>query len=478
MFQFNSARNVHVEVLRCQFTFNSALWGGGLFVSFKSLAVGNTLEVKDTVFAHNKCLIGGGGMIIGFYDFAHRVQSNIVTIENVIFLNNSAGFGGGTTIFSDVVYQISHKNLNNVTFMNSTWINNFANFSTAVDVSPNVYNNIAGEFPLSTTFNDCSFIGNRNSRHKNTTKFYFRSETVMITIHVLLVEFGEKTIFEDNFGTALHVVATIVKFGHHSYVTFKNNSASVGGAIAFAGMASLVFNSYSTFLFQNNHADFVGGAIYWNSIDQYFSSRTCFLKKENNYKTRNVSFTFINNTAHSGIGHSIFATTLLPCSDSCSSYNLSLEEMFNKCVANFSFFGHNNKNSFQIATFGKQLNVNNPLKITPGIIFPLNATVYDEGHSDVTSITVFQNSIIEDNSKNMIQMPKSYEHSSLEIKIFGHPGSTGKLLIKVSGIQNVSTVVTIEVAECPPGFVLEKTLPPGVIFSGLLTFSCLPKVAI
>ena len=41
MFQFNSARDVYVEVLRCQFTNNSALWGGGLFVSFRSLAVGN-----------------------------------------------------------------------------------------------------------------------------------------------------------------------------------------------------------------------------------------------------------------------------------------------------------------------------------------------------------------------------------------------------------------------------------------------------
>ena len=40
MFQFNSARDVYVEVLRCQFK-TIHLWGGGLFVSFRSLAVGN-----------------------------------------------------------------------------------------------------------------------------------------------------------------------------------------------------------------------------------------------------------------------------------------------------------------------------------------------------------------------------------------------------------------------------------------------------
>ena len=158
------------------------------------------------------------------------------------FLNNSAGFGGGNTIFSDVVYQISHNNFNMITFKNCTWIYNSANFSTAVDVSPNVYDSIAGQFPLSTTFHDCHFIGNRNSRHKNTTKFYFRSGTVMITI--LLVEFSGETIFADNVGTALHVVATRVAFGHQSNVTFTNNSGDEGGAIALAGMATLVFNSY------------------------------------------------------------------------------------------------------------------------------------------------------------------------------------------------------------------------------------------
>ena len=64
----------------------------------------------------------------------------------------------------------------------------------------------------------------------------------------------------------------------------------------------------------------------------------------------------------------------------------------------------------------------------------------------------------------MIQIAKSYEHSSLsEIKVFGHPGSTGKLLIKFGGVQDVSKVVNIEVTECPPGFVLtqEKNQLPG-----------------
>ena len=101
-------------------------------------------------------------------------------------------------------------------------------------------------------------------------------------------------------------MATRVTFDSWSNVIFKNNSGSEGGALALVGMATLLFNSNSTFLFANNSADFVGGAIYWYSVDQhdYFSSHTCFLKKDNYNKTDNVSFTFINNTAHSGIGGS------------------------------------------------------------------------------------------------------------------------------------------------------------------------------
>ena len=380
--------------------------------------------------------------------------NNSVSIENVTFQNNSARYGGGNTIFSDLGYQISHWYLNNVTFKNCTWKDNLANFSTAVDVSPNIFDNIAGGFPVSTAFYDCRFVNNKvlsNSRHKNTTKLFYRSGTVMIT--ALPVKFGGETIFANNVGTALHVVATRVTFDWWSNVIFENNSGSEGGALALVGMATLLFNSNSTFLFVNNSADFVGGAIYWYSVDQhdYFSSHTCFLKREM-HKTKNVSFSFINNTAHSGIGNSIFATTLLPCR--CSSHNNShnLLDVF-KCVAKFPDLVLKD-----IATYAHKFNLdkvkNSSLMITPGIIVPLGATVYDEGHHNVTHITVFQNSIMQDNNSTITLAP-SYKYNSLcEVNIYGRPGSTGKLLVKTDNVQGISTVVDIKLTHCPPGFVL------------------------
>ena len=454
------AKHVHVKIFNCNFTGNQAPWGGGIFVGFRTLFASNILVVKDTVFANNTATRGGGGMDIGFYEIKYHNDDNInnsVTIENVTFQNNSAGYGGGNTIFSDLGYQISYKHLNNVTFKNCTWKDNLANFSTAVDVSPNVFDNIAGGFPVITAFYDCMFTNNKvlsNSRHKNTTKLFYRSGTVMIT--ALPVKFGGETIFADNVGTALHVVATRVTFDSWSNVIFENNSGSEGGALALVGMATLLFNSNSTFLFVNNSADFVGGAIYWYSVDQhdYFSSHTCFLKKER-HETRNVSFSFIDNTAHSGIGNSIFATTLLPCR--CRSYfshnnSHNLLDVF-KCVAKFPDLVLKD-----IATSAYMFNLdkvkNSLLMITPGIIVPLGATVYDEGHHNVTHITVFQNSIMQDNNSTITLAP-SYKYNSLsEVNIYGRPGSTGKLLVKTDNVQGISTVVDIKLTHCPPGFVL------------------------
>ena len=274
--------------------------------------------------------------------------------------------------------------------------------------------------------------------------------------------------FANNLGTALRVVAARVSFDKHTLATFENNNGDNGGALSLVGMATLLFNSNSTFMFVNNHADFVGGAIYWYSIDQhdYFSSRTCFLKKEY-YNTVNVSFSFLNNTAGTGIGNSIYATTLLPCRTFCRlNMNRSLEEVFD-CIGKFSFGGHNNSNNISTSAYCYQSNVekNTPLKIIPGFISPLNATVYDEGHNNVTSITVFQNSIIQDNNKNStVRLAHTYKLSTTsEVMIFGNSGSKGKLLIMPENVQGSNFVIQFEIAECPPGFVLkqEENRSPG-----------------
>ena len=130
------------------------------------------------------------------------------------------------------------------------------------------------------------------------------------------------------------------------------------------------------------------------------------------------------------------------------------------CIANFSFTGHNNSNQISTSAYiFSQDNVkdNKSLKIIPGFVVPLHATVYDEGDHNVTNITVFQNSILQDGNKNStIKLSPSYEHSSLsEVMIYGHPGSRGKLLVKTDNVQGLFFVIKFEITECPPGFILQ-----------------------
>ena len=464
--QFEYAYNTQTRILDCQFTRNSAAWGGGLFVGYKLVAMNNFLHIMNTTFVSNEAkFYGGGGIDIGLYEIRNRINRNTILIENATFLNNSAEYGGGTTIFSDVD---THHLKNNLTFSDCRWENNSAQFSTAVDVSPIVYDNTVGYFLIIITFENCKFTGNKvfKGRRNNVT----HSGTVMIT--ALLVYFGGKTIFEGNLGSALCVVAANVVFKSRSDVTFDGNHGNSGGALALLGMATMQFSSHSMFLFQNNEAAFVGGAIYWHSIDQhdYFSTRTCFLKrrslKKRSVNSNNVSFVFNNNTAYSEIGHSIYASTLRPCRYSCK--NISVDQVgdiFNlTCIANFTFDNANRQANIATSVSNISLHstnrlANGTLKATPGIVVQLNARAFDENHNDVTSIAVFQNSIIRENESmpTIIKLAPAYKHSSLsDVQLFGTPHSTGRLLVQANRVEGISTIINVEMVECPPGFVLSR----------------------
>ena len=457
LLQFEYAYNTQTRILDCQFTNNVAAWGGGLFVGYKLGAVGNFLNITNTTFASNEANVhGGGGIDTGFYVFRNRITSNVILINNVTFLNNSAQYGGGTTIFSDT--KVHDGKVNQVIFRDCKWDNNSAQFSTAVDVSPNVYDNIFGHFLIIVTFENCEFTGNTvlTGRRNNVT----HSGTVMIT--ALTIHFGGNTIFEGNLGSALCVVAANVVFKNSSNVLFHGNHGNSGGALALLGMATLQFSSHSIFLFQNNEAAFVGGAIYWHSFDQhdYFSTCTCFLKRDQ-INSKNVSFVFNNNTAHSGIGHSIYASTLRPCRHSCRSTSIDrFGDIFTlACIANFTFDDDNEQANIATSVSEISLNLTNllangTLKVTPGIVVQLNASVFDENHNDVTSIAVFQNSIVPEN-KSMLELATTYTQSSLsDVQLFGTPHSTGRLFIQANRVKDVSTVIDVKMVECPPGFML------------------------
>ena len=97
---FEHVCKTQTRILDCQFTNNVAAWGGGLFVGYKLGAKDNFLNITNTNFSGNEANVhGGGGIDIGLYELGNQTTGNRILIENVTFCNNSAQYGGGTTIF-------------------------------------------------------------------------------------------------------------------------------------------------------------------------------------------------------------------------------------------------------------------------------------------------------------------------------------------------------------------------------------------
>ena len=379
----------------------------------------------------------------------------------------------GTSLFSDphLANQTENCHLKNlVKFKNCSWNSNKAAFSAAVDIAPNSYGNIAGGFLLRPQFVNCSFSNNFNdptlmSIHKYT---FFSTGTFLIT--AIEVSFGGYTSFVNNSQTALQIVSSSAIFEKSSVVTFFNNSGLKGGAVALLGLSYFQFRDESLFHFINNSAQVAGGAIYKFSIDlhDYFSSRTCFFRYSHggkptlNQRDNSTTFNFSGNHASSEIGHSIFASTLKPCTffnETCTHAQMdkSSEGMLNCAVANFEF-AHPLRDK-NIATTGRTYSSKTQTTITtiPGKEFSLLPSVNDEYDNNVTNITLFHLSLLPQSKTGDIRISRQYEYSPTgTMKVTGKPFSHAEVTIQTSAIVGAWTNIEVHLSPCPAGFSLNN----------------------
>ena len=471
----NNNANSSTEFYNCTFSDNFASWGGGMYIGFVDSVRNNVVSIVNSRFQGNHATYrGGGGLDIGFHSFSYKrpAQNNTVIVKNCLIERNTAYYGGGNTVYSDLPPKGGTMQPNHVKFSNCSWLRNSAKYSAAVDVSPNVYDNLAGGFPLKVTFAHCNFIGNcisSSAGSTGNTKYDFGSGAFLIT--VIDVKFMGRTVFSGNYGTALQVVSASAIFEEQSYVTFLSNSGIKGGGVSLVGLAYLQFEDNSYFEFVNNSAQLVGGAIYSYSIDQhdyYFSSRTCFLRYSRsgingNYKPNNTTFSFDSNEAKSKIGHSLFATTLKPCRQysftKCQD-EVQAEKLLNCSIANFFFRGQDqHANIATIAqnftTSSNGLDYGQVISMIPGKTVSLCPTVLDEFNNDVTSITVFHSYLASANSS--IQFSRQYEYSPTgTVQFSGSPSNApSDLVIQTNDITAISITLRITMDDCPPGFLLK-----------------------
>ena len=464
------ASNNNISIIDTKFQNNSAKWGGGLFLAFYDSPQSNSVVVNNSDFYQNCVSQFSGGVSAGYTFFKEEppVQNKII-FHNCNFIANEAKVGGGITIYS--AKSEDQKVLeNHFEFYNCTWMSNRARYGSAIDVSPHRWDRLSNGLLPVPSFIDCQFKSNEVIQYSNYSEPYVQYQTGKgaFLASEFYIHFKGKVYFENNNGSAIYLTSSILEFFQGTNATFVDNSGSEGGAMAIIGFSSVHVREYSTFLFKNNTASEKGGAIFSFSIDKhdYMSAHSCFIQYTGNdtvpVEERNITFYFERNRAGDSkytvtnvsqpSGHSIFATSLKPCFHACSKskHSHKLSTLFS-CIGNFTYEG----NQYEIASDGKMFKMSNstlPLKVIPGKEFELPVSIEDDFNHTVRSV---YHATIETDTHSCIKIDEAYSYSyDRRIKIFGKPKEKGKLRLFKRGFREFIISFTIELVECPPGFII------------------------
>ena len=456
----------------CQFVNNSAIWGGGLKVIFLDQVSRNTFIASECVFENNLCAsLAGGGADVGFsYISQPFPQKNIIRFFNCKFTKNVAKFGGGLALYSS---SGAHENLSNIIeFERCIWTHNKASYGSAVDISTHAWATVGSGYLPSPRFKDSVFFENYiiyKRREQEIFSFYKKGNAAFLVTEFTIGFFGTVN-FTNNNGSALVLVSSVVNFETYTNVVFHNNLGFNGGAIALLGYSVLIFNDNIAIILSNNKAIRCGGAIYSHSIDkhEYVSSRTCLFHNDkvfNNQKWVNSSIKFVNNEAGTlatktsvYCGHSISATTLLPCSSACKTSaekdKVNLEDAF-MCFANF-IFSNSSDRDYEVVTYGAQftsVNKLEPLKMIPSKEESLPLELVDDLGQRVDSEIFLE---IHQNGDPTVELDRSYSFlSDNRTVLYGQPGTTALLTLSTTTARENSVTLKLSIQRCPPGYIYE-----------------------
>ena len=461
--------DIDVLFSNCTFTKNKAFKGGGLIVDIgggDSVTRNITVRVESSVFLENGCgpsntTISGGGIHANFAtQRSADIILNHIHIHNAKFKNNCAHFGGGLYFYSDVERSINLSNT--ITVEECTFESNSAHTGSAIDITPNVFQRFTNGIRTTPVFRDCQFLRNTikvnyQTGHVQTT---YGIGTLYVSLYSIVLE-GYNT-FENNLGTAIHVVNGKINMSQ-SDVRFFNNYGNQGGAMALIGEASVVFGSNKSYSFVNNTALGKGGGLYAQAVDNHdvTASKTCFIQYSQGSahilpaRDWTANIVFAGNIARGGTGHAIFATSLYPCQTINIGTRKELELKTIDASVVFSerrivvkenpdLEGH------QIATEGARFHLTKGymLKAIPGERFTHGVVILD----DLNQTTrVVLTAAINDNSN--VQLDTAFSSCIGEhIILKGKPKEVANLTLQTTTARLSYTRLKVELIQCPPGF--------------------------
>ena len=476
--------NTYVIVQDCLFQDNvGAQYGGGLYGNFYGKPKNGTFNITNCHFVRNSAKFGGANYV-GYLHNQEPIPQTPLNCSYIFssnyFESNSAAFGGGVSLFST---KTAYSDLNaKVTFDNCTWKHNSGQYGSAIAVLPNAWNLYSDGYLPVPSFTDCTFDSNyimyKNIyRHVGSFKQYSKGAGAFYCSSHKIV-FRNNTKFINNNGTALHVASSIVLFLDFSNVEFKNNMGYSGGAIHQLSSVLYISNS-GRFLFENNSAYNKGGAIYQYTSEMHIFdySKTCFLDYidlEEDVSKRNISVAFINNMAGTGnsltgYGHSVYASSLLPCNIrfSFSTADPSID-IFSH-VGNFTYYPPGRQWEISTAVNHSDISeLGEIIKFIPGKETQLPFVDHDDLNQTIRSeylVTISQdNASIETNQIYSEILNKT-------LLLYGSINTTATVTLSTTKSRQTALTFTAEMQPCPPGFIqqIRKDSHPGACICSVNT---------
>ena len=463
--------NVTVTFRSCTFFDNHAHLGGGLAVQMFGSETKHIQNIQiliiESVFRKNGCnsskLEGasGGGVHLTF-DVDHSSDRYIMNshyiIKNTSFVANCAHQGGGVHHFSGIY----NRSTNSMIFDNCVFENNSAHIGSAIMMATSIHNRVTSSgYAVKVTLKNCNFTGNI------VFAMSYRQEQIpglgTVYISSYNVYFNGCTQFENNFGSALYVVSGTINF-KQSDVTFINNTALQGGAIALIGTSLMIMGS-NNYQFVNNTAFYQGGAMYVLLIDRN-DYRNCFIGCDDKSTSIDCNATIIlegNKAKHVTDGNSIYSTSLQPCQGIhekrdghvVSTVTINSSEVFTRRGFVFRdsdpqdqvstdgsiIISQRNSNSSMMSIPGEK--ISHQLIVTNELGRPINATFW----ATITNI-----------SKHGLSLDPAFSTLITDtIEIKGSPNHAAILRLSLISSKQSYIELNMHLLECPPGFVYNNT---------------------
>ena len=460
------AKNNYISLEDCSFLNNTAVYGGGLYIEMQDHSNNNKVVLMGgNVFRANTATRSGGGAFLAylFTEQFGNVISGTLTLNDVLFKNNNATFGGGVSFLSTRQSHLYEKNFNEISFTNCIWSNNIAQYGSALDVSH--FHPVSEGIIHEVIIKNCSFIENSviytHSLGKPLGSGAMYVDEVPIT-------FDKSVEFINNYdGTALFAMGSKLEFSSNTSVLFLNNSGRNGGAIALYGSGFIKVHGNTSFKFIKNTAVNLGGAIYTEYTGSHLqmTSLNCFIryfditKKPSNWSTL---FQFTNNTANKK-PNSIYATSINACLLG-RAYgilnNNSITEVF--CWNNATDIWIYNSSvtyeacSDQILTDAASFlngTILQNITIVPGRQQRLGIVAIDDQGKDVTS-----NLVLHAYASHGAHVDERYNYISTDDIILLKTSTLDNvtMTIDTTSEKTLRTKFAVNFQDCPPGLELVK----------------------